>query len=476
MAFSFLRTKEPDIFQKQKITFSKFKHKFKKADITKKIILDLAKEFNVEFVNMQFTDLFGIAKAVTIPVHKLQDALEKNVWFDGSSIEGFTRIYESDMYLQPDLATFAILPWTIERSPVTARIICDVYTPDGTPFRGDPRFILKRQLELSAKMGFIFNTGPELEFFLFKKENGKLLPLPHDHAGYFDQTTDLAAEIRADMSSSLDAMGIEVEALHHEVAVGQHEIDFRYGDALQTADNAITFKIVLKAIANRYGLHATFMPKPIFGINGSGMHVHQSLFYKETEDTAFYDENDKYYLSPIAKSFIAGQLHHMRAMNAILNPLVNSYKRLVVGYEAPVYLSWAHTNRSALIRIPRFTKGQKKASRVELRCPDPSANPYLAFAVMLATGLAGIKNKIIPPEPIEEDIYLFDEKELSRRKIGTVSENLYIALQEMKKSELMHEVLGEHAFRKFYETKIKEWDEFRMNVSDWEINKYLEIY
>lgn len=460
----------------QKRVFSKLKHELKKTEPTKKLILDFTKEFNVEFVNMQFTDLLGIPKAVTIPIHKLEDAIDKNVWFDGSSIEGFTRIHESDMYLQPDLATFAILPWTADTPRTTARIICDVFMPDGTPFTGDPRYILKRQLKKAEEMGYTFNTGPELEFFLFKKENGKLLPLPHDQAGYFDQTTDLASDIRADMSVSLDAMGIEVEALHHEVAIGQHEIGFRYGNALSTADNAVTFKMVLKAIANSYGLHATFMPKPIFGINGTGMHVHQSLFCKETGDTAFYDDNDKYHLSMTAKHFIAGQLHHVRAMNAILNPLVNSYKRLVVGYEAPVYISWAHTNRSALIRVPRFTKGQRKAARIELRCPDPASNPYLAFAVMIAAGIAGIKGKMIPPDPVEEDIYLFDEAELSKRKMATVSENLYVALQEMKKSELMRDVLGQHAFEKFYETKIKEWDEYRLRVSDWEIEKYLEVY
>lgn len=476
MIFTQSKPAELGLSQKQREAFTKFKRQFKKSEITKEIILDFAKEFSVEFVNMQFTDLFGIPKAVTIPIHKLETALDKNVWFDGSSIEGFTRIHESDMYLQPDITTFAIIPWTIGTPRVTARIICDVYMPDGTPFAGDPRYILKKQLQKAAEMGYEYNTGPELEFFLFRKENSKLMPLPHDKAGYFDQTTDLAADVRADMSFALDSMGIEVEALHHEVAIGQHEIDFRYGDALQTADNAVTFKMVLKAIANHYNLHATFMPKPVFGINGSGMHVHQSLFYRENADTAFYDESDKYHLSLTAKHFMAGQLQHVRALNAVLNPLVNSYKRLVVGYEAPVYVSWAHTNRSALIRVPRFTVGQKKAARIELRCPDPAANPYLAFAVMIAAGLAGVRNKTIPPDPVEEDLYLFTNEELTKRKIGTVSENLYVALQEMKKSELMRDVLGEHAFAKFYETKMHEWDEYRLSVSDWELEKYLEIY
>lgn len=448
---------------------------FSKSKLTQKMILDLVKEYDVEFVNMQFTDLLGIPKAVTIPVHKLEAALDKNVWFDGSSISGFTRIFESDMYLKPDISTFAILPWTMT-GRVTARIICDVYMPDGTPFAGDPRHILRRQVEKAVKMGYTFYTGPELEFFLFKKDDGKLAPLPHDQAGYFDQSTDLASEIRAEMSSALDFMGVEIECLHHEVAEGQHEIGFRYSDALQTADNATTLRMVLKAVANKYGLHATFMPKPIAGINGSGMHVHQSLSFIKNGESAFYDEKDSYHLSSTAKHFIGGQLHHIRALNCVLNPTVNSYKRLVIGHEAPVYISWGTTNRSALIRIPRFTKGQKKAARAELRCPDPTANPYLAFAGMLAAGLYGIENKIDPPAPVEEDIYGFGEKEIERKKLKTVCETLHVAMQEMKHSELMRNVLGEHAFSEYYEIKKKEWNEFRLQVSNWEVEKYLEVY
>lgn len=461
--------------QKQRKIFSQFPHDIKSAKLTQKIILDLCKKYNVEYVNMQFTDLLGTPKALPIPFHKLEAAMDKNIWFDGSSIEGFMRIFESDMFLKPDLATFAILPWTLDHR-VTARLICDVYMADGTPFTGDPRYILKRQLERAKKLGYVFYTGPELEFFLFKKENGKLKPLPHDEAGYFDQTADLAADIRADMSYALDFMGVEVEALHHEVAAGQHEIDFRYCDALKSADNAITLKMVLKAVANRYGLHATFMPKPIAGINGSGMHVHQSLSFIKSGEPAFYDAKDKYNLSETAKYFIGGQLQYVRQINAITNPLVNSYKRLVIGHEAPVYISWANTNRSALIRIPQILPGQKKAARAELRCPDPAANPYLAFAAMLATGLYGIENKVEPPAPVEEDIYSFDDKELKKRGLKTVCETLHVALQEMKKSELVREVLGEHAFNKYCEIKKREWKEYRLSVSEWEVTKYLGVY
>ena len=411
---------------------------------------------------------------MTIPVHKLEDVIDRNMWFDGSSVEGFTRIFESDMYLKPDLATFSVLPWTRGRGDSTARLICDVYMPDGKPFEGDPRYILKKMLKKAESMGFSFNTGPELEFFLFKKNGGKLSPLPHDYAGYFDQTTDLATDIRKDMSLALDQMGVEVEALHHEVAAGQHEIDFKYGNALTTADSAVSLKLVLKAIADMYGLHATFMPKPIAGINGSGMHVHQSLF--KGGENAFYDENDDYKLSKIARSYIAGQLKHVRAMNAVMNPIVNSYKRLVAGYEAPVYIAWASRNRSALIRIPKFIEGNTKAVRAELRCPDPSCNPYLAFAVMLAAGLDGIENNLTPPAPVEENIYELSDEEAKEKGIGNLSENLYVALEELKNSKLMREVLGEHTFEAIYRGGMAMWDEFRMQVTQYEIDKYLEIY
>lgn len=445
--------------------------------MTKEDVLKLARERNVQFVNLQFTDIVGTLKAVTIPVWKLEDAIEQNVWFDGSSIEGFTRIHESDMFLKLDLNTFAVIPWT-ESSPsgTRARIICDVYMPDGEPFAGDPRYILKRQLERIREKGYVFNVGPELEFFLFKKdENGRLTALPHDEAGYFDQTADLAADIRQEMTFALQEFGIDVEALHHEVAIGQHEIDFRYMDALGGADASVTLRFVLKSIAARHGLHATFMPKPIQGINGSGMHVHQSLFTTEG-DNLMFDANGTYHLSQMAQSFIAGQLHHIKALNAIINPTVNSYKRLVVGYEAPVNVAWGQRNRSALIRVPRYTPGREKAVRVEIRCPDPAANPYLALAVLLATGIDGIEKGMQVPEPVEDDIFEMTQEEMNERGIGTVAMNLAEAIDELEKNEVIREALGEFTFNKFIQAKRAEWDSYRMSISQWELDRYLETY
>ncbi len=442
----------------------------------KRAILETAKQEHVEFIQLQFTDLNGILKGVTIPVTKLEGALEDGLWFDGSSIEGFTRIFESDMYLKLDTNTFAIIPWTRNTSQaVVARFMCDVYMPDGSPFEGDPRYILKRQLERARKMGFVFNVGPELEFFLFRRENGKLMPLPHDTAGYFDQTTDLAMEIRQEMTSALHGFGIDVEALHHEVAIGQHEIDFKYGDALKMADQASTLKYTLKYVASHHNLHATFMPKPIAGINGSGMHVHQSLFSQEGKNL-FFDPKDEYHLSKLAKSFIMGQLTHIKAMNAILNPTINSYKRLVVGYEAPVYIAWGQRNRSALIRIPRYTPGREKAVRAELRCPDPSANPYLAFAVMLAAGLDGIEKKMVPPAPVEENIYEFTDGEAAERGIDTLSRDIMESISFLEKNSVIRKALGEYTFAKFKDLKNAEWDAYRMHVTQWEIDQYLEKY
>ncbi len=448
----------------------------KQKSYSHKEILDIVKKNKVEFIQLQITDLNGILKGVTIPVSKLEGVLEDGLWFDGSSIEGFTRIFESDMYLKADIDTFVIIPWTKKESQtVVARFICDVYMPDGTPFEGDPRYILKKQLARAKKLGFVFNVGPELEFFLFRKENGKLMPLPHDTAGYFDLTTDLATEIRQEMTQMLQGFGIDVEALHHEVAVGQHEIDFRYGDALRIADQATTLKYTLKYVAAHNNLHATFMPKPIAGISGSGMHVHQSLFSPDGKNL-FFDAKDEYHLSALAKSYIQGQLVHIKAMNAILNPNVNSYKRLVVGYEAPVYIAWGQRNRSALIRIPRYTPGREKAVRAELRCPDPCANPYLAFAVMLAAGLEGIEKKMVPPPPVEENIYEFTVEEASHRNIDTLSRDLYESLQHLEKDTLIRNTLGEYTYHKFRDLKIAEWDEYRMQVTQWEIDRYLEIY
>ncbi len=447
------------------------------AATTPKGIIEAAARDGVQFVQLQFTDLNGILKGVTIPVDKLGSALEDGLWFDGSSIEGFTRIFESDMYLQLDPATYAVIPWTKSSSSgaVVARFMCDVYMPDGTPFEGDPRYILKRQLERARKMGFIYNVGPELEFFLFRKENHKLEPLPHDNAGYFDQTTDLAMEIRQEMTEMLHGFGIDVEALHHEVAVGQHEIDFKYANALTIADQASTLKFTLKYVAAHHNLHATFMPKPIAGINGSGMHVHQSLFSLDGKNL-FFDPKDEYHLSKLAKSFIQGQLTHIRAMNAILNPTVNSYKRLIVGYEAPVYIAWGQRNRSALIRIPRYTPGREKAVRAELRCPDPSANPYLAFASMLAAGLDGIEKKMVPPAPVEENIYEFTTEEATKRKIGILSKDIMEALCELEDDSVVRAAIGDFVFEKIRELKNQEWDAYRMQVTPWEIDQYLEKY
>ncbi|MBI5476279.1 MAG: type I glutamate--ammonia ligase [Ignavibacteriales bacterium] len=441
-------------------------------DIVKRVKAD-----KVQFIHLQFTDLNGHLKGVTIPISKLEAALRDGIWFDGSSIEGFTRIYESDMYLKLDPATYAVIPWTKRNSSqaVVARFMCDVFMPDGSHFEGDPRYILKKQLERAKKLGYTYNVGPELEFFLFRKENDKLLPLPHDNAGYFDQTSDLAMEIRQEMTDALHGFGIDVEALHHEVAIGQHEIDFRYADALTIADQAVTLKFTLKWVAAHHSLHATFMPKPIRGINGSGMHVHQSLFNAQGKNL-FFDPKDDYHLSDIAKYFIKGQLDHIKAMNAILNPTINSYKRLVVGYEAPVYIAWGQRNRSALIRIPLYTPGREKSVRAELRCPDPAANPYLAFAIMLAAGLDGIEKKTLPPKPIEENIYDFSVDEAKKRKIDILPQNIMEAMQHLDKNQVIKDALGEFAYEKFKVLKQSEWDDYRLQVTQWEIDQYLEKY
>lgn len=436
-------------------------------------ILKRANKDGVKFVNLQFSDIMGNVKSVTIPSNKLKEALEEGVWFDGSSIEGFARIHESDMFLKPDVSTYRVIPW-YKGDDKTARLICDVCRPDGKPFEGDPRHILKKAMEEAKKMGFVYNTGPELEFFLFKKENSEIKPLPHDKGGYFDFTTDLAFEVRKDMVLALEKMGIKAEASHHEVAPGSHEIDFKYSDALTTADNANTLKFTLKAIAQKHDLYATFMPKPLFGINGSGMHVHQSLFNVKTGKNVFYDPEDSYKLSKTAYSFMAGQLKHIKAMSAVLSPLVNSYKRLTPGYEAPVYICWAQINRSALIRIPRYTEGKNQSMRCELRCPDPSCNPYLAFAVMLKAGLDGIKNKLKPPPPVEENVYGFDNGKLKELNIDMLPHSLWEALKELKKNELVQQTLGKRVFETYVNAKTKEWDDFSIHVTDWEIKRYLE--
>ena len=442
---------------------------------SKEHILQTVQTENVQFVRLQFTDTVGILKAVTIPVSKLEDAIDNNVWFDGSSVEGFTRICESDMYLQPDLSTFAVIPWTKNEDIIVARIICDVFMPDGTPFAGDPRQILKRQIERARMMGYTYFVGPELEFFLFQKdEKGNLAPLPHDRASYFDQTTDKAARIRKEIALSLDAFGLTVETLHHEVAEGQHEISFEYADALKTADAAATLKLTIKAIAEKHGLHGTFMPKPIAGINGSGMHVHQSIFQNSTP--LFYDPNGEYNLSQFAKQFLAGQLHHINAICAITNPLVNSYKRLIAGYEAPVFIAWGQRNRSTLIRIPRSMPGQGNATRFELRCPDPSSNPYLAFAVLLAAGLDGVEKQMMAPPPVEENLYELSVDEAKSRGYEILPQSLWKALGYLENNTVIREALGTHTCDTYLRAKKAECNAYRAQVSAWEIEEYLERY
>jgi glutamine synthetase len=438
-------------------------------------ILDRIEGEQIRFINLQFTDVMGIVKSVTIPAGIFEHVIDGGQWIDGSSIAGFTRIAESDMYLIPDLSTFVPIPWETG-DYATARVICWVFNPNGDPFPGDPRWVLYRQLERLGKLGYRYKTGPELEFFLFSKEGDRISPLPHDRAGYFDYSTDVASTVRKDMVLALEQMGIEVEASHHEVAIGQHEIDFEYGDALLTADRAVTFKSVLKAVAQRHDLHATFMPKPLEGISGSGMHVHQSFSSLEGGDNAFVDLEDPYGLSSIAKQLIAGQIRHARGLCGVIAPLVNSYRRLVPGFEAPVYVSWARTNRSAMIRVPAIRGGHTSATRVELRCPDPSCNPYLAFAVMLATGLHGIEENFPLPEPVEENLYHFTDEDLKRRNIPTLPATLGEAIQEMEKDEVIRDALGDHVFERLLEAQRTEWGEFRRHVSQWERDRYLENY
>ncbi len=439
-------------------------------------VFERAKTEDVKFVNLQFTDIMGVAKNVTIPFHRFGDAIDHGLWFDGSSIDGFARIHESDMYLGPDLATFQVIPW--ERGEnTTARVICNVFTPEGDQFPGDPRFVLQRTIAEAAKMGFSYLTGPELEFFLLKGEgSAKVESLPSDKASYFDVTSDVASDLRKEMVTALEGLGIVVEASHHEVATGQHEIDFRHADALQMADNTAASKIALKSVAMRRGLYATFMPKPFFAVPGSGMHTHQSLADIATGANVFHDPEDEYELSPVARHFIAGQLTHARAMTAIVAPLVNSYKRLVPGYEAPAYISWARTNRSALVRVPRVSAGRGESTRIEFRCPDPSCNPYLAFAVMLAAGLDGIRRELPLPLPIEEDLFHFDDAMMAKHSVGTLPGSLQEALAEFERDDVITGAVGDHIAEWFVEAKRQEWNDYRLRVSQWEIDRYLETY
>ncbi len=441
--------------------------------------IEAAQARGIRFVQLQFSDILGLVKAVTIPIGRLEDSVLHGTWFDGSSVEGFTRIAESDQYLAPDMSTFNEIPWQPGSGPRgTARVICDVYTPRGEPFAGDPRYVLRRQVERARGMGYIVNTGPELEFFLLRRgEDGSIQPLPHDQAGYFDYSTDLAQEVRQDMVDALEAFGIRVEAAHHEVAAGQHEIDFEYADALKTADNAVTFKFALKAIAQQHGLYATFMPKPIHGINGSGMHTHQSLYSIEEGRNAFADPSAPYGLSDLAKSYMAGILAHARGMSAILAPLVNSYKRLVPGYEAPTYITWGRTNRSALIRVPMISPGKSiEGTRAEVRCPDPSSNTYLAFAAMIAAGLDGVERGLEIAEPIEESLFEMDASRIAEKGIRELPGTLGEAIDELESDPVIGEALGDHVLTHYVSAKRAEWDEYRTQVTDWEVDRYLEAY
>lgn len=440
-------------------------------------ILEIVEREQVKFINLQFTDIMGMVKHVTIPAHELDDTLTHGKWFDGSSIEGFARIHESDMYLEPDLDTFGVIPF-VGRGMTTAKVTCNVYTPDGEPFAGDPRFVLSKALKETEEMGFRFFTGPELEFYLFKVngEGRQPVPLPHDEGSYFDISTDLAAEVRKEMVEALELQGIAVETSHHEVGPGQHEIDMRYDEALRMADKVVEFKSTLKSVAHRHELHATFMPKPVHGIAGSGMHTHQSLWSIAEGKNAFYDPRDQYGLSEIAKYFIAGQLAHAKGICAVLSPLINSYKRLVAGFEAPVYISWARTNRSALIRIPKISPNKPEATRLELRSPDPTCNPYLAFAVMLKAGLDGVRRKLPLQEPIEEDLYEFTDEMMARHGIGVLPGSLHQALDAMEQDEVVREALGPHIFERFLEAKTMEWKDFRQHVTSWELERYLGVY
>jgi glutamine synthetase len=439
---------------------------------TKEDIVSMVGEDDIKFIRMQFTDIFGQLKNVAITASQIEKAVNNQIMIDGSSIEGFVRIQESDQYLYPDLDSFAILPWRPQYGKV-ARLICDVYNPDGTPFVGDPRYVLRRVLNRANDMGYSFNVGPECEFFLFQTdESGNAITKTDDEAGYFDLgPLDRGEGTRREICMSLEDMGFEIEASHHEVAAGQHEIDFKYAEALKAADNIMTFKLAVKTLAQKNGQHATFMPKPIYGINGSGMHTNMSLF--RDGKNVFYDENGKKGLSREAYSFIAGLLMHVRSMCAITNPLVNSYKRLVPGYEAPCYLAWSASNRSALIRIPA-ARGQ--STRVELRNPDPACNPYLTLAVCLAAGLDGIEKGLTPPAEVTENIFKMGAEAREKNGITSLPGSLEEAICELKKDELIKKTLGEHVLTQYIIGKEAEWDEYRTRVSNWEIEKYFVAY
>jgi glutamine synthetase len=451
-------------------------YNYQEARMDSNDLLVQIEQDGVKFISLQFTDVTGAVKSVDIPAHRVSAAMQDGVWFDGSSVEGFARIQESDMRLVLDADTYAVLPWTPQEAR-RGRIFCDIYLPYGTPFPGDPRGALKRLLNGLEARGWVYNVGPEPEFFLIKRNGPQMLhPVPHDVGGYFDfSANDEAVRVRTELMAALETMGLEIEMGHHEVALGQHEIDFRFDDALRTADNVLTLKYTVKAIAAQHGLVASFMPKPIYGINGSGMHCHQSLFTQDGENL-FFDRNNEYRLSELAYGFIGGQLRHARALAAVVAPTVNSYKRLVPGYEAPVYVGWAQINRSALIRIPHYTPGRDKSMRAELRCPDPSANPYLAFAVMLAAALNGIDQHIEPPAPLNNvNVYHLTAEERAAQGIPELPGSLAEALRELESDVVLQDALGEELYEAFRRAKWAEVEEYRMKVSDWEVERYLEL-
>jgi len=436
------------------------------VDDIKKIVT----EKDISFIQFWFTDVLGVLKSFAVTPSELDEGLTEGMGFDGSSIEGFARIQESDMIAKPDPTTFQLVPWRGGDKPV-ARVFCDILNPDGTPYEGDPRYVFKRLLKKVADKGYTFYVGPELEYFYFKDNQGSETL---DSGGYFDtRPLDVGSNLRRDTIFALQDIGIQVEYSHHEVAPSQHEIDLRYDEGLKMADKTMTYRVVVKEIARQHGVYATFMPKPIFGQNGSGMHVHQSLF-KGTRN-AFYDPSDEYNLSDVAKHYIAGLMHYAPEITALTNQWVNSYKRLVPGYEAPVYVSWARRNRSAMVRVPMYKPGKELATRIEFRSPDPACNPYLAFAAMLGAGMAGIEKKIELPEPIEEDIFEMHPEERRAYGITDLPGNLYASILETEKSELVREVLGEHIFQKFITNKKIEWDQYRTHVSQFELEKYLPI-
>ena len=436
-------------------------------------VLERAEREKVKFLRLQFTDILGITKNVEVPDRQFHEALDGRIMFDGSSIEGFVRIEESDMFLRPDPTTFQVLPWTYDGAERVGRVICDIVNPDGTPFVGCPRSTLKRALAFAAERGFAMRAGPEAEFFLFQRgPNGEPTRDTHDSGGYFDLTpVDLGEDVRREIVLALEQMGFHVEAAHHEVAPGQHEIDFRHDDALVTADNVSTFRFIVKNVASRNGLHATFMPKPIFGINGSGMHTHQSLYGRGRN--LFHDKTKQSQLSATCLHYIAGLLRHAKSFCAITNPLVNSYKRLVPGYEAPTAIAWSERNRSPLIRVPA-ERGEN--TRIELRMPDPSCNPYLALAVMLRAGLDGMERALDPGPPVNKNIYTMSHRERRHLRIDELPTTLSEALDELEKSALMRETLGDHLFEHFITAKRTEWDSYMRQVSEWEVKRYLNTY